>query len=267
MDDSKLIMIIFVIIIVFVLIIYFLLFTPDIVINKIFGKIAGNDIEFIYYNLKNKNFEKYNFNPEICDTELFCKNIKKNKINYKILNNYEIPKLNHRQIITSKIIKNYDLFISSISYFLYNIIKKKEKKLNITVIVSVRKDEKEGNFIKFANYTIYPKESLNDIAKKNYDEIENIKNNKHRKINTTLDEFLQLNKSNLIIYSLSNLSEIEKDNNKGKIKRINYNYINNNDWDELINEPNNKLLLLDLINNEYIITYIKKYKNIFNLFN
>ena len=178
-------------IIILLLYIYFL--TPQMLSDNIYEKICGL-IELIYID-NNNNFISYTFNHKDYDGRLMKYSIEQELVKYKIKNDIlNIYNFKNFQYLNSNRILQFSKFTSSISYLLKEMLIYQNRKLKVSIIISIRKKIRnplsKGNFIKFACFTIIPSDNVFDICSKCQTSIKNAQSEKYIKKNTTIHEFI-----------------------------------------------------------------------------
>ena len=244
--------------IIILLYIYFL--TPQILSDTIYEKINGL-IKLIYIDYNN-NLISYTFNHKDYDGRLMKYSIQKELVKYKnensILNIYDFKKF---QYLNSNRILQFSKFTSSISYLLKEMLVNQKRKLKIGIFISIRKKIKnqliKGNFIKFANFTIIPSDSIFDICLKCQTSIKNSQSKRYIIKNTTIHEFIfGFYNSDYIFNSWRDLSSIITKNNKLLIRKST-NKITEKDILNLKYLKDKKaVIFLDFFYNKYIISNI-----------
>lgn len=241
--------------IVLLLFVLLCLFTPQIVSDKMYGLMFG-DIQYVFYNQNSLCYEKYVLNHEQYDGELSAKCISQKKLQPIILSDYDAPIIHNNQYLNNDRIKLYSNFTSSISFLLNKVMKLQRFKLNVCIIVSVRKDFTKGNHIKFACYSVYPKETVLQIAEKHHSAVKTVQNTKHFKRNTTLGDVFKAMNTDIVMNNWKSLSEITKCDNS-KLRRVNYDQLQETDMDQFICSPRNKFLIFDYFQSKYVLTHIR----------
>ena len=247
--------------ILIILIFYLLIYnTPICLINYLYLFIF-KDIN-LYYNNKLLQLH-YTFNHKDYDGELmnfYIKNLiyKKEKKEKKVIS-YDFKSY---QYINCNRILNYSLFTSSVAHLLKKIMNyQNRKKIVAGIVISTRKFLKDktrkGNYLKFVKYTIYDNNTIYDISNIHNKNISNIKNNKQKILHTTLADIIKLYNVDYIFNSWRNLSVIKTiDNNL--LTRINTKNILEKDIKNFYNINNKYFIVLDFLNNKYIISNLFK---------
>lgn len=241
----------------FIIFIYFFFFTPQIISNFLINIFTGS-IYLIYIN-QNKNLISFTFDHKNFDNILASYYIKNNLVKYKNENKTYIKIYNYKsyQYLNNNTILHYTKFISSISYLLKDILKYQNRTINIAIYVSIRNKlnnyYSKGTFIKFACCTLYPSYNLHDICYKIQSTIKNTQQSTYYKNNITFYDIFKLYNVDYIFNNKRASSIINTNDNKLLIKQSIYN-ISEKDILNLIHNKKNILIILDFLNNKYIIS-------------
>ena len=234
-----------------------IIYTPQIISDKIYGKVCGDTI--INYRDYSNNNIRYVFNHKNYDGELIAHSIKNNLCKYTLKENipkHKLKKFKKYQYLNSKRIENYSIFTSTISYLLYDMVRYQRRKLKIGIIVSVRhklKDKnKKGNFIKIATYTVNPNDTLLDICNIHNDKIKYIKNKNHLRYNTCFSDVINGYQCDYIFNSWRSVTCIKTVENKNLIRQYDEE-IKKIDIKRLMYMPSWSFIRLDYIDGNYIL--------------
>lgn len=252
----------YIILTIIILFYYIYYFTPQILSDNLFMIKCGN-VKIIYKD-KNQNLISFTFNHRDYDGNLMAYSIQKELVKFKIEKETDINIYNYKQYqyLNNKSILNYSKFNSSISYLLNDIIRHQKRRIKIGIFVSIRNQIKDikckGNFIKLAHVTFEPSDKLIDICNKIHVSIKNTQKQKYFTKNTCISDILETYNADYIFNSWRDLSSINTKNN-GLLIRQPVRNILKKDILDLKYKQKKSLIILDYLNNKFIISSIINY--------
>lgn len=233
-------------------IIYFTFYTPKYLSNILLSKFIIN-LTYKYIN----NYINYKFNHRYFDGRLVSHYIKNNLWQSKKISSGS-RKVNKYLFLKNERIQNYSLFTSSISNYLFDVIKIQKKKLKIGIVVSTRKNNlKKGNYLKFAIYHVNPNDNVFEICKKHHDSVNIIKSSKYNNKTFKLKDLIQALSFDYIFNSQSELSNIKTIDNKNLTIQNKININKHLFYENKSNKKKIKICNLHRDSNGYYFTYMK----------
>tara|TARA_B100001057_G_C22684023_1_gene884951 strand:- start:25 stop:633 length:609 start_codon:yes stop_codon:yes gene_type:complete len=200
-----------------------------------------NDGKLVYYKIKNNKVHI---------------KFKETDKKYDLYNDYQI-------VYSNNVSKQYSSFTYATANIIRECLKRNNKTIKIAILISLRDKQKniytEGNFIKFAFYTIKPGTSYDNILKKHNGAVSSIKRCNNNVDYVNLYDVLRLLNCDFIINSWRDLSNINMNNTL--LTRYEENKLSKKSIEDIyLMKQKSNIIYLDYYNKDWVIS---KCNNIF----
>lgn len=234
--------------IIVILLLLLIFYTPQFISDQFYGCLFG-DMKFVYTD-QNKKQISYTFNHRDYDGALIAHSIEKGLVN-PVINDDITYEFQPYQYLPGVKVGTYSKFTSSIAHLVFEMLKHQNRKLNICIIVSVRNGiMNKGNFLKYANYTVYPNDTIETICEKQHNAVTATQNHNYIKKNPTIYELIKCLNIDYMFNNWRNLSQINALTRKSLYKIL------NTDVDNLIRKKSRSCVFLDYFKDKYVISHI-----------
>ena len=141
-----------------------------------------------------------------------------------------------------------------------------KRKINICIVTSIRHQMKnpmeKGNFLKIAYFTVIPSDNIFNICSKLQTSVKNTQKKTYFKKNSTFHDFFSPLAFYNVHYAFNNwkdLSSIYTKNNRLLIRQSTHNISKKDIYDLKHTKHTRKAIILDFLDNKYIISNINNF--------